>query len=66
MTTPEIQQTVSPSELAALAGYTPASIYYQLQQGHIKAFRDAKGLWRIPMPAARAFINRPKYSRDYA
>ena len=66
MTTPETQETVTPSELARLAGFTPASVYYQLGQGNIRAFRDGKGQWRIPMEAARRFISRPKYSRDYA
>ena len=65
MTTPT-DETVSAPELARLAGYTSATIRYQLAQGNIRAFRDAKGQWRIPMDAARRFIQRPKYSRDYA
>lgn len=66
MPTPETQDTISPTELARLTGFTYATVAYHVARGNVEAFRDAKGLWRIPMPAARAFMRRPRYSRNYA
>ena len=63
---PETTETVSPAELARLSGLTYTTVMYHVKVGHVPASRDAKGLWRIPLTAARAFIKRPRYARDYA